>query len=471
MANDEELEKGLRNLEEILYRLDNRAKNIEWVKEHAPADASERIKEAIVENFPEPKVPPAPPAPPIPAPPIPAPAPAAPVEVPVIAPAPPPTPMPPPAPAPVIKPPEAKPEPAPVPAAPAPAVKPAKKPFVINKTAVILFCAGLVIAGVAYQLTLNSAAHRYAAAGNLVSRARNSEAISAYSKIIAQYPRAIEAAYSQYAIGDIKALQGDPAAAIEHYERYLVAAPDNDAKRASALFKIAEIKLKEGLLPDAEYLYQNAAVQASGYSVQAADRVNQIKAVNARLADAKKLIAKAPAKAVEAYTAVLAEHPKYAAVLSGLEEAGKALAAANARPPLKRAPVAKRKPAPVSSAPAAPGKPGQAPAAGKADDAKTQAEACGAIWTAEAAQTQLTPDMMFTKVKFNCDALKQDLSACRTARDEVMALQGVPPEARVQMEQEIDPDWTLAKQLEQDAKIRKNYDDRHCREFLKKFSN
>ena len=332
MAYDADLENGIRNLEEVLYRLEDRAKNAAWVKEHAPADAPSRIKEAITESFPQPKAVPPPAAPPEP---IPPPAPPAPAEIPVTAP--PPAPKaaepPPKAPAPVIKAPEPKPAPAPV---AAPAVKPAKKPFVINKTAVIALCAGLAVAGGAYQLILNSPKSRYARAGQLVLNARGTEAISAYSKIIAQSPRSIEAAYSQYAIGEIKAQQGDPLEAIEQFERYLVAAPDNDAKRASALFKIAEIKLKEDMLADADYLFQNKAVQASDYASRAADRVNQIKTVKARLADANKLMARSPAKAVEAYTAVLAEHPKYAPALTGLEEARKALAAANARPVRRR---------------------------------------------------------------------------------------------------------------------------------------
>lgn len=52
-----------------------------------------------------------------------------------------------------------------------------------------------------------------------------------------------------------------------------------------------------------------------------------------------------------------------------------------------------------------------------------------------------------------------------------MALQGVPPEARLAMELEIDPDWTLAKQIDQDNKIRSNYENRGCAELLKTFHN
>lgn len=333
VAYDQDLEKGIHDLEEILYRLDSRVKNAEWLKENAPADTPARIKEAITENFPQPKAVPPPALPPAPTPP---PAPPAPVAAPV---EPPKAVQPPPkAPAPVIKAPEPKPAPAPV---SAPAIKPAKKPFAVNKTAVIVLCAGLAVAAVAYQLTLNSAGHRYAAAGELAKNARGAEAVGAYSKIIAQYPRAIEAAYSQYAIGDIKAQQGDLTGAIQYYEDYLVAAPDSDAKRASALFKIAEIKLKEDILADAEYLYENKAIQASGFSVQAAERGKQIRAVKAQVAEAKKLVARSPAKAVEAYTAVLSVHPKYAPALAGLEEARKALTAANARPARRRAPAAK----------------------------------------------------------------------------------------------------------------------------------
>ncbi|MBI5744142.1 MAG: hypothetical protein HY952_06305 [Elusimicrobia bacterium] len=512
MAYDEDLQRGIRDLEEILQRLDDRVKNEQWVKENAPPGAPSRIKDAIVGNFEQPKAAPPPQEPPAPAPtpgpellpaPLPEPVPppalqAQPVTLPVSPvqakpsplppvkisalkqPAPIETPAPLPAPAPPAGPPplpeikdlpaflQPKAEPLLPQPKPAPAPKPARKRFVINKTIIILFCTGLAAAGGVYQLMLNSAASRYAHAGKLVKDARNSEAISAYSRIITLYPRSIEAAYSQYAIGDIKALQGDPQTAIEYYEHYLVAAPDKDPKIASARFKIAELKLKEDMLGDAEFLYQNAAIQASEYAGEATAQVAKIKAVTAGLADAKKLVAKAPDKAVEAYTAIVGAHPKYAPALAGLEEARKALAAYNARPVKKRVPA----PTPAlikSRIKAALTKNLQPPAPAAAP--KTQAEICAPVWAAEQVQGSLSADMMFTKVKNNCDDLRQRLDACKEARDAVMALQGVPPEARVQMEQEIDPDWTLAKQVEQDDRIRKNYETRHCAELLKSTHN
>lgn len=626
------MQRGIRELEEILSRLDDRVKNAQWLKEHAPADAPERIKEAIKESFPgpkpepkaEPKPEPAPePAPKAEQPPAPAPqlAPALPpIEIPpLIAPAPEPVkpwseppqvkmampvpapaipePLPPvpeplpaqepepilstPEPAPVPEPalpeplpplqelqpaPEPEPEPEPEPAAemapevepatepaqepapepapepvpepepepqpeplpqppalpeikdlpaflqpkveprplpqpdaaplpapapgplaapaPAPAAKPARKPFAISRTALILFFTTLAVAGGAYQLFLNSAAQRYAAAGQLAASARNAEAVSAYTRIINMYPRSLEAAYSQYAIGEIKALQGDIPAAIEHYEDYMVAAPDKDPKLASSRFKVAELHLKEDRLDDAEYLYQNPVVRESDWAARAAARVGEIGAFKTRLAEAKKLAAKSPDKSVEAYTALAAEHPKYAPAQTGLEEARKALAEANSRPALKRAPAPKPvKPAPVKTtakpappkpqaqkppAPAAEPAPARAPAPAPATTvSKAQYEMCSAIWQTEAAQGQLNADMMFTKVKHGCDDLKQKLDACKEARDEVMGLQGVPPEARVQMQQEIDPEWTLAKQLEEDTRIRKNYEDRRCAALFK----
>jgi TolA-binding protein len=514
VAYDEDLQRGIRDLEEILQRLDDRAKNEQWVKENAPPGAPSRIKDAIVGNFEQPKAAPPPQEPPAPTPepepePLPAPLPEPvpppalqaqpvklpPVEIPALKqPAPvdftAPLPVPAPEPAePLVKaatplptdgpPPlpeikdlpaflQPKAEPLLPQPKPAPAPKPARKRFVINRTIIILFCTGLAAAGGAYQLFINSAAQRYARAGKLVQNARNSEAISAYSRIITLYPRSIEAAYSQYAIADIKALQGDPQTAIEYYEHYLVAAPDKDPKIASARFKIAGLKLKEDMLGDAEFLYQNAAIQASEYAGEATAQVAKIKAVNAGLADAKKLIAKAPDKAVEAYTAIAAEHPKYAPALAGLEEARKALAAYNARPVKKRVPA----PTPAlikSRIKAALTKNLQPPAPAAAP--KTQAEICAPVWAAEQVQGSLSADMMFTKVKNNCDDLRQRLDACKEARDAVMALQGVPPEARVQMEQEIDPDWTLAKQVEQDDRVRKNYETRHCAELLKSTHN
>ena len=533
MAHDEDLEQGLRNLEEILQRLDNRVKDAQWVKENAPPEAPARIKEAIIENFPQPKAVPPPAEPPAPEPapapevtpapepaPAPAPAPATamlpayaplpqpvlpPVEIPPLVSAPKPAPEPEPAPMPKLVSPPALPEikdlpvflqqpgpeprpallePAPEPL-PTPAPKPARKPFAINKTAVIILCAVLASSGAAYQLFINSAAQRYKQAGRLVERARNTEAISAYSRIITRYPRSIEAAYSHYGIGDIKALQGDSQGAIASYEDYMVAAPDKDPKLASARFKVAELHFKEDRLADADYLYQNPVVRESDLAGRAEERVKEIAAVNARLAEAKKLIAKAPNKAVEAYSAVVAERPKYAAALAGLEEARAALAAYNGRPVAKR-PAAKKpaptltksalkaaltkadSPAPKPAQKAAP-KPAaeQKPAA--APSPKAQFETCSAIWDAEKAQPQLSADQIFTKMKLRCDDLKQRLDACREAREDVMALQGVPPEARVAMELEIDPDWTLAKQLEQDKKIMQRYEDRRCAELLKTF--
>jgi len=402
-------------------------------------------------------------------------------------------------------PPEPLPEPAPAPAAEiktAPAPKPARKPFVINKTVLFLFLAGLAAAGAGYQLFLNSAAQRYARAGRLVEQARNAEAISAYSRIITIYPRSLEAAYSHYAIGDIKALQGDIQAAIDHYEDYMVAAPDNDPKLASSRFKVAELELKDGRLADAEYLYQNPVVRASDYAARAQERVDQIKAVKARLAEAKKFLPKSPAKAVEAYAAVVAEYPKYAEAVTGLEEAKAALAAYNGRPvvvkkpsppPAKPAPrpapapapkPAAQKPSPTPQPPPAPKPvsatppaatpavtpPGQAAPASPAAAQpvpKDRAQACGAIWKAEKAGEALSSDMVFDKLKFSCEDLRGRVETCREIRDELKAIQGVAAADRVTMEQELDPEWNLQKQLEQDKKVLKRYEDRGCAALLK----
>lgn len=518
MADDDDLWQGIHNLEEILSRLDDRASNLKWLKEHAPQHAPAKLKQDIVDSFPPPKdVPPAaapvePPAPePAPAPvpeldkiaedffdgkpeflkepqskpaeppvkvqeqpvkaqepPLKAQEPAKVQEPPVKAKEPP---------AKVKEPPAKVREPQAQPAEQKPAVKPAGKPFALNTNKVIFFLTGLAIAVGGYQLTLNSAAHRYAQAGRLVEKARNAEAISAYSKIITQYPRAIEAAYSEYAIGDIKAVQGDAPAAIEHYEHYLVAAPPGDARIASARFKIAELEYKNDDFPNAEFLYQNAAIQASDLAAQAAARVSQIRAVKAQLADAAKLIPKSPDKAVEAYTAVLAAHPRLAAAQAGLEAARKALEEAKARPAARR--KAAPKPAPREltksvfkaalggTAPAPAGK----PAARQPASVKAQFDACNAVWMTEKMQGQLDADMIFSKVNNNCDALKQKLTACKDAQEEVKAMEGVTPAARTLMEQEVNPDWTLARQLEEDKKVQKRYDDLHCADLLKAVPN
>jgi hypothetical protein len=258
----------------------------------------------------------------------------------------------------------------------------------------------------------------------------------------------------------------------------MVAAPDKDPKLASARFKVAELHLKEDRLSDADYLYQNPVVRESELAARAAERVKEIQAIKARLEEGKKLIAKSPDKAVAALTALAAERPKYADALAALEEARDALAAANRRPVAKRTvkkpPVVSKLKAALTKPPAAKAPaPAKAPekAAEKAPAPKTPAEACGPIWKTEGNNGELTADMMFAKVKFGCDALRQQVDDCKIARDEVMALQGVPPEARVTMQLEIDPDWTLSKQIEQDDRARKNYETRNCAALLKSLAN
>ena len=324
--------KGIRNLEEILQRLDDRAQNRQWLKEHAPQPAPDNgetkkagplpVKAAGPESAPadiasvKPAETPAviPPVTPI------TPAPIA--DMPVKAPEP------------AVKYIEPKINPEKI-APPVLGIRPAspvKKASALNKNALIFFCLGLAVAGgVVYQFAFNSAKARYAQAGRLVKTARNAEAISAYTRIAELYKSSPEAAYSQFAIGEIKAVQGNLTEAIKRYEKYLVAAPAGDAKVAEAKFRIAEIEFKQANFPDAEFMYQNADIRASAYAERAADRVKQIQAVKTQIAGARKLLAKDPAKAVEALAAVLAAYPGLKAAAAGLEDAQKALAAANAR--------------------------------------------------------------------------------------------------------------------------------------------
>ena len=561
MVHDEDLEEGLRRLEEIIYKLDERSKDTQWLKEHAPAPVAESVKNAITGKAPlfehappaeEPKPaelpppavspdaqaglppalpeepvsiapelpaaiePPAPeplPLPPLPEPeplpipepeplPIPEPEPPAPVPAPRPEPEPEPLPIPQPEPAPVqqaapvlpapapipvpVPAPAPAPAPAPVPA-PAPAAaapKPAKKPFIPLKIAVFLGVLAAALGYGGYKLYTNSAAYRYRQAGELAAAARNAEALSAYSRILTQYPRTPEAADSQYAIAEIKAAQGDGDAAIEHYERFLVAAPDNDPKIAAARFKIAEIKFKRGDLQDAWFLYQNAAVQASSYAKQAADRVTWIEALKKQVADAQKIAAKDPAKAAEAFTAALAAYPNYPPAVKGLADARAALDAAAARKARTQRRAAKppkpAAPKPVAAAPAKPPKPvtklvpekpapppaPAAPAKAALPATKEQLEACNGIWMTEK-MGQLDADMIFAKIKNNCDAIKADVAACEDLQDEVKSIRALKAEDRALMEQEIDPDWTLAKQQDRDKKTLKSYADRNCEAMLK----
>jgi len=350
VANDKDLHEGLLNLEEILHRLDARAKSLELLKERAPRPAPDK-GEPMREEPQLPKTTPPEATPPAA---LPAykPEPVAPykrIEIPEFIPPVKPVAVPPPAPVaapPVIPPPVKAPEPAvkapepakipekavPPPAEPKAVIKPAKKAFVLNKTVLIFFCLGLAIAGGAYyQLTVNSAKARYAQAGKLVKSARLAEAVTAYTRITEVYKGSPEAAYSQYAIGDIKSVQGDLHEAINRYEKFLLAAPDKDAKVPQAKFNIAEIEFKQNNYADAEFMYNNPDIKASAYAKQAADRVIQIKAVKAQAAEARKLMARDPARAAAAFSALLTAYPGLKAAADGLAEAQAALAAANTR--------------------------------------------------------------------------------------------------------------------------------------------
>jgi tetratricopeptide (TPR) repeat protein len=504
VAYDDDLQKGLRDLEDILHRLDDRAQDRLWLKERAQRKAQEGG--AAKEAEPQPFTAPAPET----APEFIAPAKAA--ETPVVIPRMVPPPEAPPAfppatppvfpqatppvmPAPIVPPPVKTPEPvvkAPEPAAkapepvkptekpapepaklpektapapePKPAAKPARKPFTLNKHVFIYFGVGLAIAGGAYQLTANSAAARYARAGKLVETARLTEAISAYTRIIEGHKGSPQAAYSQFAIGDIKAVQGDLTEAIDRYEHFLLAAPAKDAKIPQAKFNIAEIEFKQNNFPDAEFMYNSPDIQGSTYAVQAADRLKEIKIINGQITGARKLMAKDPAKAAAAFSAVLAVYPGLNAAVKGLDEAQKALAAANLRRADKAATAAKAKAARVAKTAAAkaPRKPIYTPMF-----SKEQLEACNAVWLTE--KIQVPPDAETTAARQNndCNGLKDHISACKWLQSEYAAIQNLKPEARALIEQETKPDWTPEKQTAQDKRTLKSYEFHHCAELVK----
>lgn len=406
MPSDEELQKGLRNIEEILQRLDDQAQNRLWRREHAPLAAPARAIGLKREEPPQPevKLPETAPAEPAPVTPVEAPAPVVAAE-PIAA-----------APEPEIVAVAAAAAPiklvlpveiVPPPLESAPVLKPAKNPFTFNKNILLFLGLGLTIAGGAYHFTVNSAAARYARAGELVKAARHTAAISAYTQIIARHAGSLEAAYSQYAIADIKAAQGDLDGAIDRYEKYLVAAPAGDNKAAQAKFNIAEIEFKQGNLPDAEFMYNNADIQASTYKEQAADRLNRIKAVNTQIAGARKSMAKDPARAVEVFTAVLAAQPGLKAAAAGLEEARKALNAANERQAARAAAREARGSAGRALKTVRPQPP---PTPAKAAVfSKAQLDACNAVWLMEKIQGRLDADAAAVKNNNNCDALKESM--------------------------------------------------------------
>lgn len=482
MAHDEDLEEGLRKLEEILYRLDERSRDARWVKEHAPAQVAESVKRAIAgeaQLFPS--------ARPAAAPAVTAAA-AAVAELPDTAqqpaplPAPVPPPEPPPLPAPAPRQPEPPAEAVPAPAlAPtpntAPAVKPAAKRSFPLKTVGLVLTLAAAAAGGAYLFIYSGPEAGLERAAQLARTARHTEAISAYSRIIARYSGRPAAARGNFAIAEIKAAQGDAPSAIEYYERYLVAAPDGDPQIAEARFKIGDIKFGLGNYEDALFLYENAAVQASGYAARAADKAAGIKAMKEKTAAAQKLLPKNPAAAAELFSAVLAGYPAYQPAAKGLEEARAAAQKPGrgvktppaATPPAVKSQPAAPAPAPVKKAarPAVAKPPKQAQPSPEALAAAGRIKDCTPVWAVEKAGGQLSPEQEAAKAAGGCAALKADMEACGRLQQEIRVIRGFKLADRLLLEQSIDPDMTAEKMQESDSKRLGDYAALNCDRLIK----
>lgn len=458
MAHDEDLEEGLRRLEEILYKLDERSRDARWVKKHAPAQVAEDVNRAITgktQLFPSAR-PAAAPAPEMAATmtaqtdalPQPLPLPPPPAVVPQIqAPSLPAAPEPEPAPRlpvpPALKPAEAVPAPAiaPPPKS-APAVKPAAKRSFPFKTVGLVLTLGAAAAGGAYLFIHTGPEASLERAAKLARTARNAEAISAYYKIIARYSGRPAAARGNFAIAEIKAAQGDAPAAIEYYERYLVTAPDGDPQIAEARFKIGDIKFALGNYEDALFLYENAAVQASGYAARAADKAAGIKAMKAKTAAAH-AAAQAPGRGAARRPAV------------------KSTPVAPGPAPVKKA----AKPAPAAAK--QPKRPKQAQLSPEAQAAADRIKDCTPLLAIEKAGGQLSPEQAAAKTAGGCDALKADMEACGRLQQEIRVIRGFKLADRLLLEQSIDPDMTAEKMKENDARRLGEYAALNCDRLIK----
>ncbi|MHB0996209.1 MAG: tetratricopeptide repeat protein [Elusimicrobiales bacterium] len=446
MAHDEDLEEGLRKLEEILYRLDERSRDARWVKEHAPAQVAESVKRVITgeaQLFPSAR--PAPAAPAVTA------AAAAVAELPDTAqqPAPLPAPVPPPSmpAAPAPRQPEPPAEAVPAPAiAPTPntatAVKPAAKRSFPLKTVGLVLTLGAAAAGGAYLFIYSGPEAGLERAAQLARTARHTEAISAYSRIIARYSGRPAAARGNFAIAEIKAAQGDAPAAIEYYERYLVAAPDGDPQIAEARFKIGDIKFGLGNYEDALFLYENSAVQASGYAARAAEKAAGIKAMKEKTAAAR-AAAQKPGRGAKTPRA--------------------------AKPPAVKSMPAAPAPAPAKKAarPAAAKPPKQAQLSPEALAAAGRIKDCTPVWAVEKAGGQLSPEQEAAKAAGGCAALKADMEACGRLQQEIRVIRGFKLADRLLLEQSIDPDMTAGKMQESDSKRLGDYAALNCDQLIK----
>lgn len=481
---EDDLNEGIRNIEEVLQRLEKRAYDAELLKDFPKPAPAPKPGATITEAQPPkpetvvPEAPPPKPAGPLAGEPVPEPEPEPPavkqntVQPPMNEPASEAVKTEAPAGAPAE---EGRPGILPVPQNPeqpplnGPAAAVVKRTGPKAKT-LTFFCLGLALAGAVYQFGFNSGSYRFKQASRLEQLGDKTKALAAYQRLVQSYPGSAEAAASQFSIGTLQAAQGDPGA-VESYEKFLRVSRAGDVKVPEAKFRLAELRFKDGDFFVAGNLYSAADVRASEYSQKALERLGQIKTAQAQVAEAKKNIAADPARAVAAFSAVLADYPGYAEAKAGLEEAREK----------QLSPVKKGRPAAPAKAAARKDLArsilltnrkrlgGRAPDGGKSlktAPVKDRYAACYPVWLAEKNQAALDAGLVSKKKDYACDALKESVTACERSQANTRAIKAQTAEERAAKVRSVVPDWTVQKQESLDKKMLKLYEENQCAELL-----
>ena len=296
------------------------------------------------------------------------------------------------------------------------------------KTLVVL-CLGFTVAAAVYQFGFNSSKYRLKQASKLEQSGDKKNAIAAYERLIWKYPATEEAAASRYAIGNIKSERGEPGA-IEDYRKFLSMAPAGDPKIADAKFKIAEIRFNEGAFSEAAKSYADMDIRTSDHSQKAAERLSQIKAVEAQAAAAQNQITADTAKAAATAQAKLGR----SILLANRKHLGGRVAG-NAKS-FKTAPL------------------------------KDRYKVCYPIWLAEKKQVKSEASLISTKNNYSCDALKESMTVCERSHENTTAIKTQTAEERASKVKSVVTGWTVQKQESLDKKMLKLYEENRCVELL-----
>lgn len=293
----------------------------------------------------------------------------------------------------------------------------------------LLFCLGLMAAAAIYQFGFNGSKYRFKQAYHLERIGDKTNAVAAYERLILKYPGTPEAAAGRYSVGNIKNERGEPGA-IEDYRQFLGMAPAGDPRIPDAKFKIAESRFKAGAIAEAAKLYDDADIRASVYSQKARERLEQIKTAETQAEEAKAKAAAEAAKAAASAKAKLAR--------SILMTNRKHLAARTA---------------------------GKA-AAVKTVSLNERYTACSPVWLAEQRQTKPEAGLIAAKKAYDCDALKASLAVCEGSGEKTRAIKARTAEERAAKVQSVVKDWTVQKQQNLDKKILSLYEENRCAELL-----